>query len=271
MSFPSVQLAGLAAFRLIWTFSVTGSLRPVRMNAGSEFWLTLFMPWHGLLTILGLSGEPSGGLFGPRLKACRSGPPISLCAEKGGAHLPQVAEDAGGFQPTLVCNVCGEHFASRNSLAGHHAKQHGSAKLARRLCSGCTCPVCLINYGDHDRLIRHLSFSGTSCLAFLAASRPQQEPAPGVRSDKSARPSVQSSGPKPLPPADLEPELFHVAAEISCFDVQALRRSVASFDPALTEALGAFDDSLNICASLPAELPINPDGLVLMRMWAHGS
>ena len=191
-----------------------------------------------------------------------------LVRRKGGAHLPQVAEDAGGLQPALVCEVCGEHFASRNALAGHHAKQHGSAKLARRLCSGCTCPVCVINYGDHDRLVRHLSFSGTPCLAFLAASRPQQEPAPGVR-------TISLHGP-PFHPVDPNPchqqaELFHVAAESSCFDVQALRRSVASFDPALADALGAFDDSLNICASLPAELPINSDGLVLMQRWARSS
>ena len=194
-----------------------------------------------------------------------------LARRRAGEHMPQVPEIGDGCQPVLLCSLCGEGFASRNALAGHHAKQHSSAKLARRLCSGCTCPVCVTNIGDHDRLVRHLSFSGTPCLAFLAASRPQFEPRPGVRSDKSARPCVQSSGPKLPPPPNLEAELFHIAAESSCFDVQALQCSVASFDQALAEALGAFDDSLNVCASLPVEPPINPDGSVLIQKWAQTS
>ena len=77
-------------------------------------------------------------------------------------------------------------------------------------------------------------------------SRPQGDPRPGARLGKSARPSVQEHGPLLPVPSDVEAELFHVVAECSCFDVQALQASVAavaSFDSDLAVALSSFDDS----------------------------
>ena len=188
-----------------------------------------------------------------------------------GESPPVQCSDGPDAPLLLACDTCGATFSSRNALAGHQAKQHASVKLARRLCGGCTCPICLINFGEHERLIRHLSFSGTRCLAMLAASRPQGDPKPGVCLDKSARPSVQAHGPLLPVPSDLEAELFPVVAECSCFDVQALQASVASVDSDLAVALSSFDDSLNLCMSLPEEPTINPDGNALIQKWTQCS
>ena len=163
---------------------------------------------------------------------------------------------------TMTCPLCDASFATRNALAGHLAKTHRVAKLCRQYCSGVTCPACLVNYGDHQRLIRHLSFSGAPCLAFIVAGRAPQPLAPLARASQSSHPAVRAHGPLPPKPAEYAAEILHVATESSCFDVKALQLAVASFDAELSDTLSALDCSGEVCSTLPA-----PPNWELMQKW----
>ena len=250
-----------------WRFCPTGNPMHVHLTAGRGFSLILWKQWSGQQTTRLWSGEWLSVPSASKREVLANGRlSNSTAVNREKAHLTE-SPDAPLL---LACDQFGATLSSRNALAGHQAKQHASVKLARRLRGGCTRPICLTNFGDHERLIRHLSFSGTCCLA-MAASRPQGDPRPGMRLGKSARPSVQAHGPLLPVPSDLEAELFHVVAECSCFDVQALRASVASFDSDLAVALSYFDDSLNLCMCLPEEPTINPDGNALIQKCTHCS
>ena len=168
------------------------------------------------------------------------------------------------LEADLACPLCSACFGTRNALAGHLAKTHKVAKLCRQYCSGVTCPICLVNYGDHQRLIRHLSFSGASCLAFLVASRTPQQPTPLNKADKSMRPVVRAHGPLPPKPTDYAAEVLHVATEASW---KALQLAVASFDPELSETLSALDCSGKVCSALRALPNINPNGWEMVQKW----
>ena len=168
----------------------------------------------------------------------------------------------------VSCPDCPLTFGSVNALAAHQALQHGAIKLARQYCSGNTCPACLMNYSTHERLVRHLQFSGSPCLAIIVASRrPLGECTPSQR-QTGGIPAVRASGPlqPPPKPTQLLSELVHVASTLSCFDVRALELSVRALCHETADIIACFaDNSVGPSAAQHEAPTMNPDGWALAR------
>ena len=82
-----------------------------------------------------------------------------------------------------LCNLCGQWWPSRGSLAQHRRKAHrdvGLAEAARSVVTDSVCPACGKEYFSRIRVCRHLKWGSAACRALLDAGVLPVAPAEAV-------------------------------------------------------------------------------------------
>ncbi len=78
-----------------------------------------------------------------------------------GGHVDAQVQD---HDFTLICSFCHKEFDSPQKLALHEI-QHGKKHVARSYAIGTQCQSCCWEFHSRPRLIRHLAYARTGCLA----------------------------------------------------------------------------------------------------------
>lgn len=65
------------------------------------------------------------------------------------------------------CYECGMAFVSRQALATHSFRVHGTKRFERQMVETTWCPICLVQFHTRMRCVQHLSIDSTSCRECL--------------------------------------------------------------------------------------------------------
>ena len=84
------------------------------------------------------------------------------------AMIPKPLKSPGSF----VCGDCGSSWASRQELAAHRFKSHGSKNPIRRICIGVTCLFCLKCFHTRNKLLNHVSYRSFACRKYYLDNIP---------------------------------------------------------------------------------------------------
>ena len=87
-----------------------------------------------------------------------------------------ICEDAG-----FSCLDCGKAFHTKQALADHSFRKHGSKSNVRDKFAEPCCPVCLTYLWTRSRVIEHLGKSSRCLLVFLGFRRSTKAPLRLVR------------------------------------------------------------------------------------------
>ena len=114
---------------------------------------------------------------------------------------------------THECEMCGNAFRTKQALAVHRFKTHGSKSIERQYLPGTQCPICLVEFWTRERVINHVRYRSKVCRENLLVRLPElsqqqadhldefeQETfrkmqACGNRRHKAIEPCIQASGP----------------------------------------------------------------------------
>ena len=103
-----------------------------------------------------------------------------------------------------LCSNCRISFSSRCAWAVHAFRKHDRVTEARLVAKGTACPICLKEFHEHVRYLRHLRHShqcraATTTLNGLVASTPAQGSRKEVteRYSRHVRPVLKIQGPSP--------------------------------------------------------------------------
>ena len=174
-------------------------------------------------------------------------------------------------QTLQQCPECSASFPSWAHLSGHLMRVHGASKLARAYVEGTHCPICLLQFWSHDRLLRHLSFAKTKCLALLVASRRPCYSLHSVSSGlKEQLPCVRLSGPLRPVASDVVQQLWGIIPTLSLLEALELRPSAARLDEGLSDFITCVFRVDKEEVRSPDSPSFNPNGWALIRQCLDG-
>ena len=70
------------------------------------------------------------------------------------------------------CDVCGKQLNSKRFLGVHRFRKHGIKSEVRRHVVVTHCPMCLVQFHDRERLIRHLEHAAPHCRQLVLSRFP---------------------------------------------------------------------------------------------------
>ena len=74
---------------------------------------------------------------------------------------------------TFPCTECQKSFSTKQALAVHSFKAHGTKRLQRRYVVTTHCEVCLVEFWTRERLVCHLAEKSSICWANYVAFPPR--------------------------------------------------------------------------------------------------
>ena len=74
---------------------------------------------------------------------------------------------------TFPCTECQQSFSTKQALAVHSCKAHGTKRLQRRYVVTTHCEVCLVEFWTRERLVCHLAEKSSICWANYVAFPPR--------------------------------------------------------------------------------------------------
>lgn len=116
----------------------------------------------------------------------------------------------------FVCVTCAASFDTRQKVATHAFKAHGTKNAARSYVDTTHCPMCMQDFSTRGRVIRHLEDKSQRCLSALLISSVALSKEAQDAQEAESRSCIRGLSAQGLRPSHARKPVFRLVGPLTC-------------------------------------------------------